>query len=607
MFSSLKGRFVAVFGFFILVSILSVVLLSSNGIKKCCQIFATSQGVPVVNKVSEIIDGDEFEAFVKGDFSEENPYYEETRLKMLNIKEIVGCKYLFTMIKKSDGTYCYAIDGSCDPSDEDNFSPLGSPENVEKWGDAPLNAFSTGVVGSSGMDYQDGWGWTISTYKGIKNSKGKVVAIIGCDFDIDTLVKTKNGQIASILVSGVIFIIIGVLVLFFLLRYLFGKVDDISHNMELISQGKADLTMRIPEKGGKELKKLARDCNGVINSIDNLVSQLQNQSSILSDSGNELNTKMNGYVKGVEQTTLSLVDIVEGVNGQTDKVKDISVSVSSVEKEINTLDNKIVEQTKSIESSTEAIKSISKNIIVVNENVNQMTKDYAVLSSESAKGRMLQDELAQRIEQISEQSENLTEANSAIADIAEQTNLLAMNAAIEASHAGDLGKGFAVVADEIRALAETAATQSDSIKALLDNIQSTVEKMVDASVESTKAFDSVTTKINDMNVTVNQVQTEIQSETSAVEEIENTMNVLSSATKDMTNASLQMKNESSKLFTGIDELLKVSEETNSKSNSVVEVMNQMQQDAENAVDATTRNQEASQNIISMIQDFKVSK
>ena len=53
--------------------------------------------------------------------------------------------------------------------------------------------------------------------------------------------------------------------------------------MEKISSGKADLTFRVPEQGKNELSKLAGHCNGVIKSLNNLISELQGETGILNE------------------------------------------------------------------------------------------------------------------------------------------------------------------------------------------------------------------------------------------------------------------------------------------------------------------------------------
>lgn len=78
---------------------------------------------------------------------------------------------------------------------------------------------------------------------------------------------------------------------------------------------------------------------------------------------------------------------------------------------------------------------------------------------------------AKRIKRLGEGSQEIGEFVELIEDIAEQTNILALNAAIQASSAGEAGRGFAVVADEVQRLAERSSRAAGQIDALVRTIQ----------------------------------------------------------------------------------------------------------------------------------------
>ncbi len=94
-------------------------------------------------------------------------------------------------------------------------------------------------------------------------------------------------------------------------------------------------------------------------------------------------------------------------------------------------------------------------------------------------------ETAKRIKRLGESSQEIGDIIGLINDIAEQTNVLALNAAIQASAAGEAGRGFAVVADEVQRLAERSTSATRQIEGLVKAIQADTSEAVSSMEQST--------------------------------------------------------------------------------------------------------------------------
>lgn len=106
-------------------------------------------------------------------------------------------------------------------------------------------------------------------------------------------------------------------------------------------------------------------------------------------------------------------------------------------------------------------------------------------------------ETSKRIKRLGESSQRIGDIVSLIDDIAEQTNILSLNAAIQASMAGEAGRGFAVVSDEVQSLAERSTEATKKIAELVTTIQNdtndavlSMEHATQQVVSGTKVADS---------------------------------------------------------------------------------------------------------------------
>ena len=572
LYRSLKFQFIALFSVFIFAhSVITSVLAVQRMSKTASEAFA-AQGIFIAERAAALVDGDSFETLAKS-LDENDPFYEETRVKLLQLKENSSCVYLYTMAQVYGDKWQYIIDGSAEPDDEENFSALGDEEDTSEYDAAFTRVQASGKTEPGRLAFQDGWGWVISIYTPIKNSAGKTVGIVGCDFDgtflHNAIVEDEKWQIAS----GIISMALGMLLVMFFLRMIFTRLYNINAILKEISLGEGDLTKRIKIHREDEIGELATYFNMTLDKIRNLIVIIKGETVNLLDVGNDLAANMQETAGAINQITGNIQAIKQKVTNQSASVSQTNATMKQVTANIDKLGSNVEAQSSSVSQSSSAIEEMLANVQNVTQTLIHNAENVRELIKVSDVGRSSLQKVSQDIQEIARESEGLLEINAVIENLASQTNLLSMNAAIEAAHAGEAGKGFAVVASEIRKLAVNSAEQSKTISDVLRKIKTAIDTITQSTNTVLEKFQAIDGRVR----TVSEQETNIRN---AMEEQGRGSHQILEAVARLNELTQMVKQGSAEMLDGSKEVI---QESNNLERVTVEIsggMNEMANGAE---------------------------
>ena len=155
----------------------------------------------------------------------------------------------------------------------------------------------------------------------------------------------------------------------------------------------------------------------------------------------------------VNETRVIASQLAEVSEHQSDEI----AAVTKVTKELEKAIDGLSVQLRDAVAETEKISSLAKKGATVIKNT--------VLDIGST-----QDQINETSKHVNRLSENFKEIGSlvlALNDMADQAHIFGLNAAIQASTAGDAGKGFGVIAEEVQRLAERSGVATKQITSLI--------------------------------------------------------------------------------------------------------------------------------------------
>jgi len=574
LFQSLRFRFVLSLSIFIIALIGIISVLGIRQMSKAVTETFAAQGIYIVEKAVSLIDGDSFEILVKSQ-DLNDPFYEEIRFKLLELKDFSGCKYLYTMAPVNGNIWQFVIDGSAEPEDIENFSNIGDEEDTSDYDDAFRRAWTSGKTEHGNLVNQKGWGWLVSFYIPIKNSAGKTVGLAACDYDGDHLHNTIIKNIQRQIIIGVISVIFGLVLVILLLRQIFLPIGRINYILKEISMGEGDLTGRIETNRDNEIGELAGYFNLTMEKIRNLVGIIKYKINGLNHTSFELSVNMNKTSTAVDQISSNLDNMENLVVKQENGALVAGEAVGVIKTNIDSLNKMIEQQAESVDRSSSAIEEMTANIHSVTQTLAENSKNVGVLVEASENGKTGLQIVAQEIHEIARESEGLLEINSVMNNIASQTNLLSMNAAIEAAHAGEVGKGFAVVADEIRKLAESSSNQSKTTAAMLKKIKASIDSITKSSNNVLDRFGAIDSSVKTVSEHEQNILNAMQEQETGGKQILESIGILRDITHSVKKGSDDMAKSGETLVKETDEFIKTSQEAAEGMNEILTGINQI--------------------------------
>lgn len=220
---------------------------------------------------------------------------------------------------------------------------------------------------------------------------------------------------------------------------------------------------------------------------------------------NETSVKVSN---AADQTQNSVSALSEASQRQANEIADVSEAVTEMAVSIDMVSDNAAESFSVAERSVEIA---SKGAAVVQN---------TIVGMDNIRGQI--QETAKRLKRLGESSQEIGDIVALINDIADQTNILSLNAAIQASMAGDAGKGFAVVADEVQRLADRSGAAAKQISALIKTIQSDTNEAVTSMEQTTAEVVQGTRLAQDAGVSLGEIESVSKSLAEIIENISST-------------------------------------------------------------------------------------
>ena len=293
--------------------------------------------------------------------------------------------------------------------------------------------------------------------------------------------------------------------------------------------------------GGANRQKL-EEMNEEKEKTEHLLANTLEISQGISDDIESVSSRMEVLMTAMSSTSDSMKDVTSGANETAESLQE---QLSQTEE--------IMEQ---IDTAKEVTLTISTNVSQTEQTITLGKENIEHLLSSVGQSETVGATVAEKMNELMENTKKMNSIVETINSIANQTSLLSLNASIEAARAGEAGRGFAVVAGEIQSLAGQTGEATVNITKLINDINTSIQEV----------FRS-TNQMMENNKTQNQA---VETMAATFEDIEACVSNIQEVSSSLNDVVAELVRSNETIVTGINTVSAVTQEVSAHANETLE-------------------------------------
>ncbi|MCM5550775.1 methyl-accepting chemotaxis protein, partial [Xanthomonas hortorum pv. pelargonii] len=291
--------------------------------------------------------------------------------------------------------------------------------------------------------------------------------------------------------------------------------------------------LALDDKHGFYLE-FGRQLNGLLDTTSQGLERISSLLSALAEG--DLSVRMDGDFQGVfarmrDDANATVAQLTEIVSGIQTSATQINAAASEIAAGNNDLSQRTEQQAANLEETAASMEELTSTVKQNAESARQANQLAIGAADVASHGGAVVAQVVTTMSGIQVSSKKIAEIISVIDGIAFQTNILALNAAVEAARAGEQGRGFAVVASEVRTLAQRSAGAAKEIKHLIDDSVSKVAQGASLVHQAGTTMSEIVASVQRVTDIMGEISAASQEQSSGIEQVNLTVTQMDEATQ----------------------------------------------------------------------------